>query len=144
MDIRSDDFKNQQPIPKKFTCDGQGVSPVLHFHDVPQQSQSLVLIVDDPDAPSGTFDHWVVWNIPSDTQKLVEGAQVGTQGVNGMGSQKYFGPCPPHGKPHRYFFKLFALDKKLDLKAGSSKQAVEEAMEGHVLDKAELVGTYQR
>lgn len=144
MYLDSPAFEDHQSIPRKYTCDGEDVSPPLTFQELPPGARSLVLIVDDPDAPSGTFDHWIVWNLPPDTATLHEGARVPRQGKNHFGEQRYRGPCPPPGKPHRYFFKLYALDTLINLPAGSSKQSVEEAMEGHILGKAELVGTYQR
>lgn len=144
MQIESPAFEQHQPIPQKFTCQGQDVSPPLVFKDIPKGTKSLALIMDDPDAPSGTFDHWIVWNIPPETKQLVEGAKVSNQGKNHFGKASYGGPCPPAGAPHRYFFKLFALDSMLDLHSGISKKQLEDAIEGHVIGKAELVGTYQR
>lgn len=144
MKIESTAFKHGKPIPSKYTCKGGNVSPPLSFQDVPQEAKSLVLIVDDPDAPSGTFDHWIVWNIPVETKHLPEGAHLSNQGKNGAGEAKYFGPCPPPGKPHRYFFKLYALDTTLNLPQGSSKKQVEAAMNGHILNQTSLMGTFQR
>lgn len=100
--------------------------------------------MDDPDAPMGTFDHWIAWNIPPKTPDLPEGASLPNEGTNGFGNLGYGGPCPPRGKPHSYFFKLYALDTKLNLPAGSSKSAIESAMKGHILEETSLVGTYQR
>lgn len=151
MEIHSSVFENQKPIPMRYTCEGEDLSPPLTFAGVPQGTKSLVLIVDDPDAPRGTFDHWIVWNIPPTLAGLSEGAKelfsknsAVKQGLNGFQDKKYRGPCPPPGKPHRYFFKLYALDNLLDLKEGVSKQEVEKAIQGHTLEKAELIGTYQR
>lgn len=144
MNIETPAFEHGKPIPQKYTCQGDGVSPELIFRDIPSQTQSLVLIVDDPDAPSGTFDHWVVWNIPANTKSLKEGAVVAHQGKNGYGKVGYKGPCPPPGKPHRYFFKLYALEEELSLSEGASKAQVERAMEGHIIAKAEIMGTYQK
>jgi Raf kinase inhibitor-like YbhB/YbcL family protein len=144
MKIESSAFANKDPIPKQYTCDGVDVSPPLQVSAVPPQTKSLVLIVDDPDAPHGTFDHWIVWNLPPDTKTLTEGGAVPREGINGFQDTRYRGPCPPKGKPHRYFFKLYALDKMLTLEEGSPKQAVEQAMQGHVLEQAELVGVYGR
>lgn len=144
MKLTSTEFKERDSIPAKFTCDGTDVSPPLTFHDVPFGTQSLALIVDDPDAPSGTFDHWIVWNIPPSAKGLPQGAKVPMQGTNHFGEQRYRGPCPPRGKAHRYYFKLYALDTLLDLAQGSTKEEIEDVMEGHMLDEAELVGTYQR
>lgn len=143
MNIESPSFTNNQPIPKKYTCHGEDVSPPLTFSDVPDKAISLALIVDDPDAPSGTFDHWLVWNIPATTQHLSEGAKVPREGTNSFRETRYRGPCPPKGRPHHYFFKLYALDKILDIKAGSSKSDLEKAMKGHTLGQAQLIGLYQ-
>lgn len=144
-------FKPNQPIPTQYTCDGPNLSPPLKFAQVPAKAKSLVLIVDDPDAPRGTFDHWIVWNLPPDLKELTEGAKELThlspspvQGINGYSKTYYHGPCPPAGKPHHYHFKLYALDVLLSLPEGSSKQEVEKAMQGHLLEQTELVGTYQR
>lgn len=144
MEIQSPEFEQHQTIPKKFTCEGRDVSPPLAFKDIPKGTKSLALIMDDPDAPMGTFDHWIVWNIPSNTTKLEEGAILQNQGRNHFRENRYRGPCPPKGSPHRYFFKLYALDTNINLSNGSTKGQLEDAMEGHILGKAELVGTYQR
>lgn len=144
MKIESTAFVHHHPIPKKYTGDGEDVSPPLSFLDVPQGAKSLALIVDDPDAPRGTFDHWIVWNLPPDTKMLPEGAKVPRQGLNHFDEQRYRGPLPPKGPLHRYFFKAFALDTLIDLPNGSTKEELQDAMEGHILGKTELVGTYQR
>lgn len=144
MKIESPAFQNNAKIPSKHTCEGKDVSPPLNFTNIPDHAKSLVLIVDDPDAPSGTFDHWIVWNLPPDTHHLSEGASVPKQGTNGFRETRYRGPCPPPGKPHHYFFKLYALDILLDLPEGSRKAAVEGAMKGHILSEAQLIGLYQR
>lgn len=144
MLMESPAFENHASIPEKYTCEGENLSPPLIFKETSAKAKSLALIVDDPDAPHGTFDHWIVWNIPIETQSLAEGAKVGVMGKNGFNVNTYKGPCPPPGKPHRYFFKLYALDVVLELAPGSSKKHLEDAMEGHIVDKATLVGTYQR
>lgn len=147
MKIESPSFKHHQPIPKKYTCEGEDISPPLNFLDIPSGTNSIALIVDDPDAPMGTWDHWVVWNLAPDTKQLPEAAKVANQGTTSFRdhrSKSYGGPCPPPGKPHRYFFKAYALDVMLDLPKETTKAQLEEAMEGHLLGKAELVGTYQR
>lgn len=143
-------FESQQPIPAKYTCDGENVSPPLKFLQIPQGVKSLVLIVDDPDAPHGTFDHWIIWNLPPHLKEISEGGEElkkmqpqPKQGMNGFRKSSYQGPCPPPGKPHHYHFKLYALDTQLTLPEGSSKQEVEKGMKGHIIDQAELVGTYQ-
>lgn len=144
MQIESPVFQNHQAIPAKYTCEGENVSPPIVFRDLPRGTKSLALILDDPDAPMRTFDHWIVWNIPADTKTLQEGAKVSKQGKNDFRKIGYGGPCPPPGNSHRYFFKAYALDVELDLPEGVSKSQLEEAMEGHILGKAELVGIYQR
>jgi hypothetical protein len=144
MKIHSSAFEHNQPIPRKYACDGEDVSPPLTFADVPEGTKSLALVVDDPDAPMGVFDHWIAWNLPPDTKELSEGARVEKQGKNDFGELQYRGPCPPSGSAHRYRFKAYALDTILDLPEGASKKQLEKAMEGHILAKGELVGTYKR
>lgn len=144
MLIESPAFEQNQMIPKRYTCEGENVSPALKFSGIPKGTVSLVLIVDDPDAPMGTFDHWIAWNIPGNFHEIQEGTSLPVEGTNGFGEQGYRGPCPPKGKPHRYFFKIYALDKELDLPPGSSKSAVEKAMQGHILGNSQIVGLYQR
>lgn len=144
MKLESKAFKQGQAIPKKFTCQGGDVSPELVFLDTPQETKSFALIVDDPDAPSGTFDHWIAWNIPGNAKGLPEGGKPANQGKNGFGNVGYGGPCPPPGKPHRYFFKLYALDTQLNLPNGASKEQLESALEGHVIEQAELMGIFAR
>ncbi len=144
MKITSSAFAHHQPIPAKYTCDGADLIPPLQFADVPSGAASLVLIVDDPDAPVGTWDHWIVWNLPPNTAGVKEGKP--PQGIVGKNSWKknaWGGPCPPD-REHRYFFKLYALETKLDLPASSTKRDVEKAMKGHVLAEATLIGTYDR
>ena len=149
--ISSPSFHNGGQIPKKFTCDGADVSPGLQWGSPPSGTQSFALIADDPDAPVGTWTHWVLFDLPAQTTSLPEGVPKvddpptgGHQGRNDFRRIGYGGPCPPPGKPHRYFFKLYALDKKLDLKPGASKQEVEQAMQGHMVGQAEVFGMYQR
>jgi Raf kinase inhibitor-like YbhB/YbcL family protein len=144
LTIESSAFKNGQPIPKIYTCDGDDLSPPLQFGNIPEGTKSLAIIMDDPDAPNGTFDHWIAWNISSNTKELQEGAVLTFQGINSFKKQIYGGPCPPKGKPHRYFFKFYALDTMLNMPKGSSKSMLEEAIKGHILDQAELMGTYGR
>ncbi len=143
MEISSDAFMNNQAIPRQYTCDGSDSSPNLDFNGVPTGTKSLVLIVDDPDAPGGTFDHWILFNIPPQTTGISPGGSAGTVGKNSFGNIAYGGPCPPD-REHRYFFKLYALDAELALQTGTSKKAVEEAMQGHILEQAVLMGTYDR
>ena len=129
-------------IPSKYTCDGDNVNPPLDIKGIPDGTESLVLIVDDPDAPMGTWDHWVVWNIPPKAE-MGEDSVPGTEGMNDFRKHSYGGPCPPSGT-HRYFFKVYALDTKLDLAPNSRKQDVERSMKGHVLAQGQLVGLYSR
>lgn len=143
--IASPAFPNNGMIPSKYTCDGTDVNPPLSFDTIPEKSKSLALIVDDPDAPRGTWVHWVVWNIGPGTKIIAENSvpHGALQGTNDFRRQGYGGPCPPSGT-HRYFFKLYALDASLSLKAGATKAQLEEAMKGHVLGLSELIGLYRR
>ena len=143
MQITSPAFEYNERIPEKFTCDGDNFNPTLEIEDVPEDAQSLVLIVDDPDAPMGTWVHWVVFNIPPETGFIAENSVPGTLGINDFKKLDYGGPCPPSGT-HRYFFRVYALDIKLNLAEGATKSDVERHMKGHVLDEAELMGTYSR
>lgn len=144
MKIASPAFEHEGKIPLKYTCDGEDISPPLQFVDVPKEAASLALVMDDPDAPMGTFDHWVVWNVLASTTTIEEGKEPeGIQGMTGFGRKGYGAPCPPSGE-HRYFFKLYALDTELDLPEGSSKGGLEKAMEGHVIEQATLMGKYSR
>jgi len=142
LKITSQAFENNGVIPIKYTCDGEDVNPPLNIEGVPEKVKSLVLIVDDPDAPMGTWVHWVVWNIPP-TARIEEKSVPGVEGMNTFKRHSYGGPCPPFGT-HRYFFKVYALDSKLDLNTNSSKKDVERAIEGHVLAKGEIIGLYSR
>lgn len=142
MKFTSPEFSHDEMIPKKFTCDGEDINPSLIIEDIPQEAKSLVLIVDDPDAPMGTWVHWVVYDIPV-TSQIKEDSIPGKQGMNDFRKKDYGGPCPPYGT-HRYFFKIYALDQELNLEEGLSKQDVEKAMEGHIAAQAELVGLYER
>jgi Raf kinase inhibitor-like YbhB/YbcL family protein len=144
MKIMSSAFQEGANIPSKFTCDGGDVSPPLQIGGVPSAARSLVLIVDDPDAPGGLFTHWIVWNIPTQTTTIAEGsAPKGVQGTNDFGKTGYGGPCPPSGT-HRYFFKIFALDRELDLPAGAKRAKLDAQMRGHVIAHAEWMGRYAR
>ena len=145
LSITSPAFPHKGMIPKKYTCDGVDVSPPLSIGNVPEKTKSLALIIDDPDAPMGTWVHWVVWNIGPGIGEIPENTAPpeALQGTNDFGKRRYGGPCPPSGT-HRYFFKLYALDTQLTLDAGATKAQVEEAISGHLLGKAELVGLYRR
>jgi len=148
MKITSSAFSDGALIPIKYTCDGDDISPPLVWNDIPENTASFVLINDDPDAPVGTWDHWILFNLDGKTTELAENVDLsklaGVQlGHNSWRRNDYGGPCPPYGT-HRYFFKLYALDMKLDLPASSSKQDIEKAMAGHILAEAELLGRYKR
>jgi len=142
MKITSSAFGHEGIIPTTYTCDGEDINPQLRIANVPEGTKSLALIVDDPDAPGGTFDHWVVWNIMP-TDEIASDTVPGAQGKNGFGDLGYGGPCPPSGT-HRYYFRLFALDTTLDVEEGAPRFEVEQAMKGHVIARAELMGTYTR
>lgn len=146
MKIKSSAFEENGIIPKKYTCDGEDVNPPLSFEDIPEETKSLALIVDDPDAPAKVWTHWVVFNIPPTTTEIGENSvpEGAIQGKNDFGKVEYGGPCPPPGPAHRYRFKIYGLDIELDLEEGASKQAVEQAMEGHILAQGILVGKYGR
>jgi Raf kinase inhibitor-like YbhB/YbcL family protein len=152
MKLGSSAFASYGEIPMRHTCEGDDLAPPLLWHDVPEQAASLVLIVDDPDAPDPaapqrTWVHWVVFDLPPTASGLPEGGQPlpagAREGLNDWGRHGYGGPCPPIGR-HRYFFKLYALDQRLPALARPTKASVEQAMRGHVLAQAELVGTYQK
>lgn len=140
-------FANNNPIPTKYTCDGADISPPLSWQGAPANTKSFVLIFDDPDAPRGTWDHWLLYNIPATTHTLVENITTLPEGTlvgkNSWGNTTYGGPCPPD-REHRYFFKLFALDTYLTLAAGATKPQIESAMQKHLLATATLIGTYNR
>ena len=144
MKVTSSAFQEGGNIPSKFTCDGADSSPPLQIADVPSAAKSLALIVDDPDAPSGLFTHWMVWNISPQTSTVAEGsAPKGVHGTNDFGKPGYGGPCPPSGT-HRYYFKIFALDGELDLPSGAKRSQLDAAMKGHVVAQGELMGRYSR
>lgn len=144
MKVTSPAFEHNQLIPSKYTCNGENINPPLVFYDVPDKTKSLVLIVDDPDAPLGTWVHWVVFNIPKETRSIHENStSQGIQAITSFGKPGYGGPCPPSGI-HRYFFKLFALDTVLSLTGKADKKTVEEVMQSHILSHAELIGLYSK
>jgi hypothetical protein len=144
MKITSSAFQQGGNIPSKFSCDGANTSPPLQISDVPPETKSVVLIVDDPDAPSGLFTHWAVWNISPQTSTIAEGnAPKGVHGTNDFGKSGYGGPCPPSGT-HRYYFRIFALDRELDLPSGAKRSQLDAAMKGHVIAQGELMGRYAR
>lgn len=149
--VESPAFGTDAPIPGKYTCDGEDVSPPLRWEAAPPETESFALICDDPDAPGRTWVHWVAYDIPAGTTGLDEGVATDEvtdggwrQGRNDFKRVGYGGPCPPMGRPHRYYFKLYALDAQLDLPSGATKEKLLEAMKGHILDEGQLMGTYAR
>jgi len=151
LSLRSVAFESGSRIPRTYTCDGRDVSPPLRWDNAPQGTKSFALICDDPDAPMGTWVHWVIYNIPADTDRLPEAVASteqldsgALQGGNDFGRIGYGGPCPPRGKPHRYFFRLYALDAKLSAAAHLTKKGLLKQMEGHILETAEYFGLYGR
>jgi len=149
--VKSEAFDDGAQIPQQYTCDGTDVSPPLSWSEPPPGAKSLALIVEDPDAPSGVWTHWVIFNIPPTTRSFPEGITsddaaetLGTQGKNCWQDIGYGGPCPPEGAEHRYFFRVYALDTILDVEAGSGKKPVQRAMEGHIVAQGDLMGRYSR
>ncbi|MCX5668043.1 MAG: YbhB/YbcL family Raf kinase inhibitor-like protein [Candidatus Omnitrophica bacterium] len=142
MKIISPSFKNNEKMPARYTYDGEDINPSIEIENLPLGTKSLALIVDDPDAPMKTWVHWVVYDIPPSIH-IEEGSIPGKQGINDSGGKDYHGPCPPSGT-HRYYFKVYALDKVLGLNEGISKGDLEKAMQGSVLSSAELIGLYKR
>ena len=149
--VKSSAFGSGAEIPKQFTCVATDVSPALEWSGAPAKTGSFALIVDDPDAPAGTWVHWVLWNLPPSSHSLPQGVTKreqlddgSHQGKNDFRRIGYNGPCPPPGKPHRYFFRLYALDAKLDLAPGTTRQELDTAMKGHALGEAEYMGTFRR
>lgn len=138
-------FQNGELIPQKHTCDGENISPEIRIKEGPEGARSFVLIMDDPDSPTGTWLHWAVWNIGGNTERIEENKLPPgvVEGKNTFGSMKYGGPCPGSGE-HRYFFRLYALDAMLYLQEGVSREELEESMEGHILEQAEYMGIYRR
>ena len=146
MKLTSSVFAEGAEIPSKYTCEGPNVIPPLQIADVPANAKSLALIMDDPDAVRGIWDHWIVWNIPTTTTNI-DKQPAGVKGKNSRGDNEYHGPCPPsqfEPKRHRYFFKLYALDTMLDIPEGSTKAEVENAMKGKIIAETKLMGTYQK
>ncbi len=144
MKLKSEAFEHNQKIPLKYTGEGEDVSPPLVIDDIPDQAATLAIIVDDPDAPMGTFDHWIAWNISANMSEFPEGYIAAHEGTNHFQELHYRGPMPPPGSPHRYFFKLYALDSSLELPEGATKEELEKAMQGHIIAKSELIGIYER
>jgi Raf kinase inhibitor-like YbhB/YbcL family protein len=149
--VSSSSFANGGDIPAKFSCDGADVSPQLSWSNPPAGTKTIALLADDPDAPAGNWNHWVMWNLPAEVHDLAEGmsksAHLGNgteQGTNDFKKIGYNGPCPPAGKPHRYYFKLYALDTKLSLNESAGKRELEAAVKGHILGQTEWMGRYKR
>jgi Raf kinase inhibitor-like YbhB/YbcL family protein len=142
LKITSDAFFHEGYIPSRYTCDGANVNPSLHIEGIPPKAKCLAVVIDDPDAPSGTWVHWVVWNIPV-TNLILENSVPGNEGMNDFGKRHYGGPCPPSGT-HRYFFKVYALERELQLPETSEKNNLEEAMNSYVLAEGVLMGYYKR
>ncbi len=151
LTVSSPAFTEGGAIPKKYSCDGENISPALNWSGIPQNTKSLALIMDDPDAPIGTFVHWVIYGLESNLKGLPEGVAksalvtgIGMQGTNDYRKTEYDGPCPPKGSTHRYYFKLYALDIVIEPKTGLSKAAVEKTMQGHILAQGQLMGKFGR
>jgi Raf kinase inhibitor-like YbhB/YbcL family protein len=140
--ISSPAFENEGDIPSKYTCDGEDINPQLTVDNIPENTKTLAIIVEDPDAPKGTFDHWLVWNVPPES--IIEENRIpGISGTNGAGKTGYYGPCPPSGT-HRYYFHVFALDSSLDLQGGTDKKTLQNTMEPHIVAKGTLMGRYKK
>ncbi|HVM86977.1 MAG TPA: YbhB/YbcL family Raf kinase inhibitor-like protein [Puia sp.] len=142
LKVSSSAFNNNHVIPGKYTCDGENVNPPLSIEQIPANAKSLAIVVDDPDAPAGTWVHWLMWNIPL-TYHIKENEASGIQGMNDFSRQNYGGPCPPNGT-HRYFFKIYVLDNLLRLPVTSRKEQLEKVMNGHIIAYGELIGLYSR
>ena len=143
LEISSPDFENNGSMPVEFTCDGNNISPELKIGYLPSETKSLALIMEDPDAPYGTFVHWIMWNVPP-TDCIGKNCSPGLQGKNGKHETKYQGPCPPGGATHHYHFRVYALDKELELPFNTDKADLIREMDGHILGAGELIGTYKK
>ncbi len=142
LQVSSPSFQANGNIPSRFSCEGENISPAISIRDMPPQAQSMAIIVEDPDAPTGTVTHWIAWDMDP-SGMIAEQSSAGTQGKNTKGNNGYMGPCPPSGT-HHYHFKVFALDQKLGLPAGSTKEALEQAMQDHIIGSGELIGLYRK
>ena len=142
LQVSSPSFSNNDYIPSKFTCDGDNFNPEISVKNIPPQTQSLAIIVEDPDAPNGTVTHWIAWDIDP-SGNISEKSMAGTQGKNTKGDNKYMGPCPPSGV-HHYHFKVYALDKKIGLSEGSTKEELQDAIKDHIIGSGELIGLYKK
>lgn len=141
LKISSPAFEDGGNLPVKYSCDGSGVNPPLKIKGFPTATQTFALILEDPDAPSGSFIHWLCWNLPP-VEDITENSTPGLQGKNSAGKKGYTAPCPPAGKPHHYIFKIYALDSKLELSENASRTELEKAMQGHILAQGQLTGLY--
>lgn len=143
--VSSPIFKNNTNIPSKYTCDGLNINPPLKIENIPKETKSLAIVFDDIDAPKGSYVHWILWNINPDTKEIKEDSTPdgATVGLNGFKKNNYSGPCPPR-RAHRYVFRVYALDIRLEIDQSSTKSEFEKSIEGHVIDKAELIGIYKR
>lgn len=139
--VQSPAFKNKGNIPPRYTCEGENISPAIEVKNMPPETKTMAVIMEDPDAPKGLFTHWVIWNLPPGS--IAENTQDGASGINSFGTTGYGGPCPPSGT-HRYYFNVYALDMELSLAAGEGKNSLREMMEGHILASGELMGTYTK
>ena len=140
--VSSPAFENEGDIPAKYTCEGEDINPELTVDNIPENTKTLAIIAEDPDAPKGTFDHWLVWNVPPES--IIEENRIpGISGTNGAGKTGYYGPCPPSGT-HRYYFHVFALDSSLDLQGGIDKKTLQNAMDSHIVAKGTLMGRYKK
>src|SRR5258705_3953650 len=140
--VQSVAFANNGHIPSKYTCEGEDINPPIEINDIPGETKSLAIIVEDPDAPGGVFTHWLLWNI-SPSEEIAENTNQGVSGINDFGKTGYGGPCPPSGA-HHYYFKIYALDKELNITAGENKNALLEGMNGHIVATGELMGRYKK
>jgi len=143
LTIGSTEFANKDYLSAKYTCEGENINPPITVENIPAGTKSLALIVDDPDAPDGIFDHWIIWNIRP-MEMIIENTIPGTEGKNSFGKTRYHGPCPPEGNAHRYFFRVYALDTLLDVRAGADKKTLEKAMHDHILGQGEIIGMYKK
>jgi Raf kinase inhibitor-like YbhB/YbcL family protein len=142
MKISSPAFKDGGVIPFKYSCEGGNINPEIDIDKVPEEARSLVLIVDDPDAPGGIWTHWILYNIPADTTKIAENSAPGKQGISTSRQKGYIGPCPPGKETHRYFFRLYALDTDLEESDGLTREKIDKKIKGHVVGTAEMMGYY--
>jgi Raf kinase inhibitor-like YbhB/YbcL family protein len=142
LSISSPSFKHEGLIPRTYTCEGSNINPPLVIEGIPEETRSLALIVEDPDAPGGTFDHWLIWNIPP-VKVIPENSRAGLEGMNSKGELGYTGPCPPSGS-HRYFFKVYAVNILLDTQKGATKEKLEFALKNHTISEGEMIGLYKK